>query len=671
VSGGTGGANPQDDAAADDLTSTFPIAGASSQLTVTSIEPAAGPASGGITAVLRGSGLSSDVEVAIGGVAVPEVDITADGTNRLQIVVPAGKVGPADVSVKKGEMTAVLPDGFVYNALAASPQEGAVAGGSLVDLTASSGSFASDVVVEFGGVACTDLNRTSPQRLTCKTPAHAAGVVDVVARSPSDSSAELIAQQGYTFIETANAVDGGLSGDPIEGTLNVTVISDGESGNFIPKALVLLGDDPRTAQRGITDARGAVTFSVPGLEGPVSVHAIAKCFQRGSIVDFDARNITLFLSPAFDPSCTDDTSSDTGTSEVLVATVTGELVFPGDQEFAVNSWDVVPAPRDNEIRVAYVYTTRSSAEASAVPADGVGAAFARLEEATATPGKRGYIYRITARNGGLAVYALAGIERTDTGEFTPYVTGVAHNVVTMPGEEAADVDISMSITLDRELDVQLSGLPASFDDGPDAFRVSAHLDLGGEGVIVREVNSRSYDSLTRYSSTELFRFTAEPALVSELADASYLVTASYFSASDSGPYTRQTLSGVLPGQEPLVMDGFLGIPKAVSPITGARIPDDRVLRFELTGPTPDMIIVDIYGGDTRLAWTEILPGTTRRIPVPDFSLIEGYSDLEPGFVRWKVTAVRLADFQYNEFQYSYLASRYWTHESVNNFYARR
>ncbi|MET0388908.1 MAG: IPT/TIG domain-containing protein [Polyangiales bacterium] len=649
----------------------FPVTGINSgRLTITAVEPGTGPFSGGTTAVVRGSGFDDTVTIHIGGVQVQPGEMTRDDKNRITFVVPAGRVGPADVEVTQNGQTVTLRDGFIYNGLAVSPANGAASGGSLVDLTASGATFADDTVVEFGGTACVELQLLSPQSARCKTPAHDVGVVDVIARSPSQSSPPLLAKNGYEFAETLNVEGGGLSGGPIAGTLNVTVISDGAVGAVIPNALVMLGNDPRSARKGKTDARGSVTFSEVDLKGPITLHATAKCFQRASIVEFDASEVTIFLPPAIDPSCSAEGEIGSGVKQ-LASTVSGELIFPGREEFSVNTWDIIPQPKANEIRVAYVFTTQASLDARRIAPEGTSAELARLVEGNATPGKRGFIFRITSRPAGLAIFALAGLERVDTREFIPYVMGVAHDVVTSPGEETKDVQVPMTITLDRELAVSLSGLPAPTPDGPDELRVRAYVDLGAEGLIIRDVNSVPLDELLRHTSAEPFRFLGQPAFVGGLSDASYYVLAGYYtSPPDSGPFTRQKRTGVLPG-EPLHFDGFLGIPTLVAPATGARIPDDRILRFELQGPTPDMIVVDIYGGDGFPVWTEILPGHVREIPIPDLSLVEGYSDIASGYVRWVVTAVKIDDFRYNEFQYTYVTSRYWTHDAANVFVSRR
>jgi hypothetical protein len=655
---------------------TFPVTGINStRLTLTGVEPATGPFSGGTSATLRGSGFDDSVVIRIGGVEVEASEVSRDSKNRITFTVPAGQVGPADIELVRGDDTVVLQDGFIYNALVISPTMGAAAGGSLVELTAGGAQFAEDTIVEFDGVPCTELSLNTPQRVICKTPAHSPGRVDVIARSASDATAPLIAKNSYEFAETLNQAGGGLSGGPIAGTLNVTVVSDGAVNNVIPGAIVLLGNDPATAQRGITDKRGSVTFSKDGLKGPVNVHATARCFLRTSIIDFDASDVTMFLGASFDPTCQGEIDLGPGVRQ-LAATVSGELTFPGREEFSVNSWDIVPKPRENEERVAYVLTTQAGYDTRRIAPSANGAELWRIAEQNAILGKRGYRYRITARPAGLAVFALAGIERIDTRQFTPYVMGITHNVVTSPGEEVQDVNIEMNMPLDRELPVSLTGFQSGTgEDNLDEFRVRAFLDVGGEGLIIRDIGNASLDSLTRPTGTEPFRFLGQPALSESLIDASYTVLAGYYTNDSLGrPYTRQKRSGVRQeGTAPIRFDAFLGVPGLVSPEFGGRIPEDRTLRFDIPGEDPDLILVDIFGGDDQLVWTEILPGSTRAVPVPDFSLIEGQNDLAPGFIRWMVTAVKIENFRYNELDYNtYVAgTRYWTHDSANLFIARR
>jgi hypothetical protein len=287
-------------------------------------------------------------------------------------------------------------------------------------------------------------------------------------------------------------------------------------------------------------------------------------------------------------------------------------------------------------------------------------------------GERGYPYRIFARPAGLAVYALSGLERRDTGEFTPYVMGVTRDIVTAPGAENTDVDIYMNIPLDQEFPVALADLPDATPRGPDQFRVRAHVDLGGEGVIVRQVNG-PLDQVTSFTGGSLFRLFGQPALIGNLRDASYQVIAGWYSGDrlDQPPYTEVRRTGVSPQAEPYVIDDFLAFPKPFAPLPGARLPSDRVLRWDMPDQQPDLYMIEIVGGDGQPAWYQIVPGTQAESPIPDLSSIEGLPDIAPGGIIWSVRAIRIEDFVYNEFKYNALSPRLWTHTAVDVFSSSR
>ena len=136
-------------------------------------------------------------------------------------------------------------------------------------------------------------------------------------------------------------------------------------------------------------------------------------------------------------------------------------------------------------------------------------------------------YMIFARPAGLAVYALAGLENTMTGQFVPYVMGVTRSVLASPGETTGGVDIIMDIPLDHTLETQLGALPDQVDGSPDRFYLQAYMDLGGEGVIVRNVNGVDFDSIRRRDMARDFTFVGEPALQGSLEDGRYRIIAGY------------------------------------------------------------------------------------------------------------------------------------------------
>jgi hypothetical protein len=203
--------------------------------------------------------------------------------------------------------------------------------------------------------------------------------------------------------------------------------------------------------------------------------------------------------------------------------------------------------------------------------------------------------------------------------------------------------------------------------------VQAHVDLGGQGVIVREVSGNSLDLVTSYTGGAPFRFFAQPALVGELVDARYLVIAGWYTSDreETTPYTQVRRVGVVQIDTPLAIDDLLALPSLVSPLEGGPLPDDRVLRWQLDGHPADMFVVEITGGDNLPAWTQIVPGSLTHSTIPDFSALTTLDDIAPGVITWSVRAVRLDDFDYNQFKYNMLSRRFWTHTSIDAFTMQR
>jgi hypothetical protein len=647
----------------------FPETGiGAATLTVTGIAPDHGPFVGGNVAVVRGSAFTERALVYVGGRLVQPSDTQLVDPNSLSVVVPAGPVGPADVTVDIDGEVATREDAYTYNALHLDPTSGSIAGGTSVLVTVAGAPFGDDLTIEFGGEPCTDLRLVTPRQARCKSPRGALGYVDVVASWSELEGEPLAARKAFEYLDLTDTARGGFGGGPIDGAINVTVV-DFDLGFVIPGAYVQVGDDVTTPLRGFTDDRGQITFSDQGLRGPVTVHVAMKCFERASLVAFDASDVTVFVRALIDPKCAmmGDPPSGGGRG-ASGSIVSGELIFPGSEEFSVNAWDIVPEPRPDEVRVAYVYTTRVRREVPN-PSPDAGGGLARIVEETAEKGLHGFSYRIFARPAGLAVYALSGLERPTTGEFVPYVMGVARGVLTAPGEETAEVDVHMNIPLDRELQVKLAQIPEGTPRGPEEFRVEAHLDLGGEGVIVREASGWAIDQQASFTAGAPFRFFAQPALVGSLSDARYQVVAGWYQlgAIEAPPYTETRVRGVSQTSDAFVADGLLAFARPTGPSDGEQLPADRVLRWTNDGPTPDLYLLSIVDGDGFPAWIQIVPGTLTESVLPDLSEVEGIGDIAGGFLMWELRAVTIEDFDYHTFHYGHLADRAWSGTSVDQF----
>lgn len=655
-------------------------------LRLTRVVPDHGPYRGGNRVVLRGSGFKPEFwtrtleceaagicgVVRIGGAEVQPADYEFIDDHRLEVVVPAGTPGPADVELEQEGETILLPDGYTYDAFLVEPGSGSISGGTFVTITGMGTAFADGDTVIFGESDCTDVTVVSTERITCRTPPGPPGAVDVTVTRAVDGSSQT-AEDAFEYYDTTDPFGGGLGGGPLSGTINVTVLNAG-NGAPVPDAYVVVDEDLSTIHQGLTDVGGQITFSGPDLFGRHTVHAAKHCFEKTSFVLFDASDVTIFLVPWMDPMCGMGPPPPTGRGR-NGAFVSGELIWYGPNEHGPNPWLNVPNPRTDEIKVAYVYTTQANADAPN-PSPTLGGAVQRVLE---TPlGELGYPYRIFARPAGMAVYAIAGLENTVTGEFIPYVMGIARNVLAAPGEEVIDTDIYMDIPLDHYVDVRLEGLPMRARTGPDRFKVSAYIDLGGEGVIMRETPppppppaaAEPMDVVRARSIERVFRFTAQPALFGALSDGRYTFQAGWFTGDfDAQPYTMRVVNGVREVSAPTVIGNFLGIPQPVSPAYGERLPADRILRWSVDGPEPSFFVVLMIGGDGNPAWRHFVPGNITEAPIPDLSSIPEISDISEGFITWVVFSVEVPGFVFDTFSYTMLYDRYWSAHSIDYFTA--
>jgi hypothetical protein len=152
---------------------------------VTSIFPSSGPAAGGTTVQITGTGFQAGSKVFFGSVPATVVGIPTATT--ITVTTPALPVGPADVKVVNPDgLQTIVADGF--SALAAptapapvivsiSPTSGPPAGGTLITITGTGFQATSQVII--GGVAATISGIPTPTNITAVTPVLLVGTYDV------------------------------------------------------------------------------------------------------------------------------------------------------------------------------------------------------------------------------------------------------------------------------------------------------------------------------------------------------------------------------------------------------------------------------------------------------------------------------------------------------------
>ncbi|MCC6335787.1 MAG: IPT/TIG domain-containing protein, partial [Myxococcales bacterium] len=199
--------------------------GATWRIGLTSVTPTSGPAAGGTSLTVVGSALPADAEAKVGTFAATGVTVT--GETGFTATTAAGSGGAAsDLTVREAadpENEAVLAGAFTYleplSIGRVQPERGAIAGGTLV--TVLGAGFGDATVVSFGSARAKDLKVIDSHTLTCRTPKAAqVGVVDVKVERLTENDT---LPGGFSYFDP-RSISGGLSGGPLVGTLNITVL---------------------------------------------------------------------------------------------------------------------------------------------------------------------------------------------------------------------------------------------------------------------------------------------------------------------------------------------------------------------------------------------------------------------------------------------------------------
>ena len=244
----------------------MPIAGGftyTAAPTATGLTPGFGPVIGGTPVTVTGSGfVVGATSVTVGGTVVPASAVIVDpSTTSLSFSTPAHAAGTVAVTVTTaGGTSGVVPGGFTYEeaptAAAISPASGPVVGGTLATVSGSH-FVAGNTTVSVDGtlVSASSVTVISATSLTFITPAHAAGMAEVLITTAGGSSAPI--PGGFTYVDAPTAT--GLS--PGFGPANASTLVTVNGSNFIMGAtLVTIGgmDVEATVQ-----SPTSLTFTAP------------------------------------------------------------------------------------------------------------------------------------------------------------------------------------------------------------------------------------------------------------------------------------------------------------------------------------------------------------------------------------------------------------------------
>ena len=227
---------------------------------VTGVSPNAGPAAGGRSVNIVGSGFTAASSVSFGGVGA---SFLINNDASITATAPAHAAGTVDVTVTSagGTSATSVNDRFTYDAhptvTSVSPSVGPTAGGTTV--TINGANFLSGAAVKFGGVASGSVTFISGTQLKAVAPAQGAGTVDVTVTTPGGTSA-LVAGDHYTYDAHPSVSSLSPNAGPIAGGTKVTI----NGANFVSGAGVKFG----------ATASGSVTFvSATQLKAVAPAHA--------------------------------------------------------------------------------------------------------------------------------------------------------------------------------------------------------------------------------------------------------------------------------------------------------------------------------------------------------------------------------------------------------------
>ena len=627
-------------------------------------DPPHGPFTGGQRVVISGNGFSSDVRVWFGEVEASDV-IAIDPT-KVQVNTPPGDPGEVDLTTQNGDDESTrrtLAAGYTYDHLYADPDNGPVAGGTVVIIYGKDTSWDSDFVeARIDQQPCTTSEVLASDQIRCTVPLGTPGTKGISVQTSDDTFSALDA---YTYQDSEDGFKGGLGGDPIAGNLRILVYNN-FTGLPIPAAHVIAGDSLAGGIYQQTDDTGVTIFAGdPLLDAPVTVTITAECHSPISFVHVPVDTVTAYLDPVITPQCAGEGDPPPGGGNpVQGGLVTGELVWPSSQEFQKGPWVNVPATDGNEERIAYLYLANRSRSANFNIASG------SMTVTEASPGEQGYGFSFATFPGNHHMYALAGIRNTQTNVFTAYAMGVVKGVAVFPGVETPNVIIPMDHALDQALSLDATPPPPG-TKGPDRL----------DARVVVELAQRAYAILPNMQRTPLLplqqqvTFVGLPGLDGDMTGARYITSAEAVTGpSLSAPASVVSSVATTTTSVPVDVTGFVTVAELQDPPINAGWDGKHLATDFPAGGFPiDMTVYDISAAGGLYHWVVAVPATTGSsqghvIELPDLS---GFQDahLPDGSIGITVYGARIDQFDYGTIGYRNLRPQGMSAFSIDIFNA--
>jgi len=287
---------------------------------VTSLSTSTGPATGGTTITVTGSGFAGASAVTFG--SVPARSFTVTGTAKITAVVPGGAGSVAvQVATVAGSSVVSAASTYTYAPVVASvtPATGPASGGSPVTITGFGFTGTGSATVLFGGGAAADVAVVSDTTITAVTPSASAGTVTVTVKNAGKASAP---SAGSHFTYVSAPVVAGLSPDvgPAAGGTSVVITGSGFTG----ATEVTFGSVPATSFAVVSTT--SITATSPAGRGTVTVTVVAPGGRSSTGVAFTYAPLVTGLSQSAGPATGGNSivitgSGFTGATEVTFGSV--------------------------------------------------------------------------------------------------------------------------------------------------------------------------------------------------------------------------------------------------------------------------------------------------------------------------------------------------------------
>jgi hypothetical protein len=328
---------------------------------ITNIAPNAGPTAGGQTVIITGTNFTGATNFTFGGVAAT---CTVNSATQVTCTTPAGTAGPVDVVITTLDGTATSTGGYTYMAPPTiggiAPNSGPTAGGTSVIIT---GTNLTGGTVTFDGLPAT-CTVDSATQITCASPAHAAGAVDVVVTTPGGLATST---GGFTYIPAPTIGGIAPNSGPMAGGTSVVITGTNLTGGTVTcgglpatcivdsptqitctspahaagavDVVVTTPGGPATSAGGFTYIAGPAITNIAPNAGPVAggtTVIITGTDLTGGTVTFGGLPATCIVDSPTQITCTTPAHA-AGAVDVVVTT-------PGGPATSAGGFTYVPAP---------------------------------------------------------------------------------------------------------------------------------------------------------------------------------------------------------------------------------------------------------------------------------------------------------------------------------------